>query len=1808
MNCLSHEHLNEYIPSCLAFFKRIMRKPAVMISVLIILCGPSFLAAKSNPSANSNIHLSDTSLPAVGRQETLLTIAHFGRYAITVESPQGTAVQLIDKMAGPTQKYGTIGEADGRMDLFLDRGTYRIVTYSHESGGGMVTLAVSEFVEMNAKQRPILEELKIVTTSVADSQLRSYWMDIKQRRYVAIEAAGRNLSDLRIWKNGTWLVDAQPDIRTTEPVPGKPLTALTIAAELQPGVYLVSAYGGKGLSWAHTSAETPLYIRFGIPKRFVAGRSYHVAGPFGADRFLIPKKANFFRLELPGAEDAGMRVSDFDERKPFSRSGNIQRITKKSIPPVAEIRTSSHATGYYLVTVTREAGKSYVLQHFTLSDRYTFNGIGDYWLSTIHSGHGADSVDATAIITERPRSKRKQKMFQKSVITISRGMGWQRRFNFAEPFTLYVEIEDTGRYTIDGRGAKGEFRVEPFLIYRPRNYKTPPFRTSGHTWDLNAGHYVLSARPLHGAKGILNLRIRPQKTGITEERSVQSAAIFPQITLKRRTDYTVYLNRQPGVSAGIILRKLPVDLRTALPVTQRSGDTLTVPVKIPETGRLTAVAEDGSLLNLSVEKVSSQAYHSKKVSAYLRQEGRQGTLSINKKHKKEHVVSPGTYIVTIAQTGKNTQTYALTLTPARYDPGAVLQSLPQDVVTNLPRFPVLASGTAQFFDIDRGENKTFLLNVTHPALYRIESTGLLATQGNIRTRINPALDRQNRNGIGRNFLIQQYLREGDYQLTVSPIAESRGHMGIHLSPTPLKNGGLLGTDVPARESLRAGEGIMYRFDIQKTGRYRLNAIGLNREFKMRLEDSEGWPIVAPGLIAEIDHRFQAGSYRIIILPQAVDCRVVTCLERVAADQPFSGHGPHLIPFPLYGKNIHHIWREPAAGEERRPDRWCFSVPAAVDAVIRLSDEMAGMLYLMGKELPDKVFAHKSSTIVLPPRKTWNGTLEQGDYCIDVKSRRKNNRLGYTLNIAFEQLTAGLSRGISAPASIPVSVGRDQRIELYSIGNADVNAKLFNEDGQKIAQNDDRNDDWNFLISKNVKAGIYQLKVASAAGGSASTTIVMRTPDEVAEGALTPPIDTTISISGLRSYPLHIAPRKDVVVISAAADENIGVSLERKGDEGWKTIGDATGKRPFLAASLSRSRGSSLSSYRLQVQSIDRRKATVRLRMVTLAPKAEAGSGLSGRGIKLEPVKGIEPPMGIAYITFKHPGVFQVDEDFDTISYAAKRGDRFTSAKQGRLLAGEKEIWIMAGKKKRGHDRIRGTRFRLSDTPLSVTLPQRDTAFVDLTPHINGPVLLHIESRLDQPGICLTPSGASPAKTITGIGVSRQSAVAVGRADGVSIAAIWHAGESAYPLPVKVRQYCFPKPVDRKAVYGITDITLEGRYAGRFVLPAGMKRLRLVLPPAAAAAFMQNGKIAELHWSGAQAITRFSDTNADSVMVLYAGGTQSQAGMNIIPIHSDDAFPVLNDRVILKRHAATSGSIQLNVALPPRNASAGVRLKLYGNDIQATVIDRHGKILHGKNPKVTDGSTVIVSYAPGFVMVWLEGGAINPWHAINTETNSPIDGSRQVALHGRAMTFSLTPMEDTVLQMKTDVPIITYLHGGKLPPQVKISPNGADMAIYLPQSSSSDAINAGGEGTENSPRMISVTATDNGALTGKAEFMVNTAVMLSEGIGPRVMLGPGDSRLFAFMVKHDGAVGIGVRASADRAMCSLMDHTGNVIGNGVVQMHDLIPGKYLLAVTIPEDSQALEIQPVVVNIEPPGAEPPLDVIRNYMKMAGTAGEE
>jgi len=119
------------------FRKRACAATRVAAAVAALAVSPP---ARSAPAASpappvgvrEGAALARAEVPAKGRAETLLTVSQFGRYAVLARSAQGASLQLVDRMAGPGSVAGVAGSRDGRLDLFLDRGDYKVVARSDE--------------------------------------------------------------------------------------------------------------------------------------------------------------------------------------------------------------------------------------------------------------------------------------------------------------------------------------------------------------------------------------------------------------------------------------------------------------------------------------------------------------------------------------------------------------------------------------------------------------------------------------------------------------------------------------------------------------------------------------------------------------------------------------------------------------------------------------------------------------------------------------------------------------------------------------------------------------------------------------------------------------------------------------------------------------------------------------------------------------------------------------------------------------------------------------------------------------------------------------------------------------------------------------------------------------------------------------------------------------------------------------------------------------------------------------------------------------------------------------------------------------------------------------------------------------------------------------------------------------------------------------------------------------------------------------------------------------------------------------------
>ncbi|RPI21040.1 MAG: hypothetical protein EHM61_25720, partial [Acidobacteria bacterium] len=1308
-----------------------------------------------------------TEVPAAGAQKVLLTISQFGRYSIMATGDEGTGLQLVDRMAGPGPVSGKPGEENGRLDLFLDRGEYRILTNGHPGATGKASIVVRPFAEKNDTPPSLLVDFREVESSLADFEQRSYWIEVKQQRRVLLEAAGRSLGDLRLWKDGKWLVETTPSTQVVQARPGRPLLVCQLSAELDPGLYLLTAYGRPPQPWAEDSQEHPLYLRSGIPRLGLALRKRFVSSRFGVDRFLVPGRANYFRLELPAAAPASVGVAPFDPQVPFSEQRVEAQTTKKSVPPVAELWAGTQENDH-VVTVKAEPGQGYVLQYFEHLEHPTLQGHGAFWLSTTHLGHPGDSPDATGILVEnRPDGQRR--LVAGQGLELGLKTAWKRSMNLLTTQQLFLQIKEAGEYLVAGEGIPAQFRIEPFLLSQPANYRAPEFRASGSGWKLGAGWHVLTVQP--SRKGVLNLTIRSNTwldyalsvTGLGGEpslRATHAAVRFPQVALQQGFSYTLFMTG--GTPYGTILRRLPLDLTDPLALAVEPGEEVEVPFRAGEAGMLRAEAEDGGLLEVSVDRGVWQT---------------------------AAPVEPGSHSVKVRHSKPETICSSLFFQPRRLDPASPLPSLSPEALATIPDFPVLNDAKPQFLDLGRRSQATFVVNAARPGLYQLESTGLLATKGVLRSRTVPAYASESENGTGRNFSLRQYLTQGDYQLSVATLGESAGHLGVQLKRTQSISGGFLTSSVPARISLPATQSVTYYFKITDRAEFRLRAFGAGRTLRCRLEDNEGWPLVPPGVEADITQIFDPGTYRLIILPEMTNARVIAGVEAIRRPRIYQGRGPHSIPL---ARTVQAVWMEPAAGQERLPDVWEFTLPAASQVSIQLSGEMQAVLRAKtsqssGSAAPQAAF--------VPPERGWQGALSAGLYSLEVMSTRVNNRAPYRLAVSPTHLMTGMSREVSAPGQVPISVGDHGTIELWSFGNTDVRGRLYDRDGNLLASNDDRTDDWNFQINRSLTPGEYSLKVDPVGVEKALCTVAMRTPDQDEKGELTLPVRQDVNLGRrILVFPFRPAADASLLTLRASARDSLGLSLEAHFGQGWQLVGARYGLQAELSVPVAGHEPSTQPRYRLKLWSLDQRPTVATMILQSAALTALPESQLAD-GVALTAIP--DSPLAFACVRIDRPGVFQVDSASSDLLWS---GDSATACApaENRLVVAKPGL-LIATRTRRAEPSPTAKARRVVLQPGAGTyLHYRHgmTLTCDLADGGPGPVLLRAISTTGQPAVRLqnlSGGGGSRDKGSSRWTVSEHSAIAATLGAGIGVAELWSSEPSDDTLVVRVEPFHFGEP-------------------------------------------------------------------------------------------------------------------------------------------------------------------------------------------------------------------------------------------------------------------------------------------------------------------------------------------------------------------------------------------------------------------------------
>jgi hypothetical protein len=285
---------------------------------------------------------------------------------------------------------GAPGERDGRIDVLLDPGEYRVNLFPDPAARTPAELEVLPFQEANSgaalTDLPFLGSDDDIATTLGDLEIRSWWIYLPKRAEVRVEAAGRSLKACSLWKNGQWLMDVTPTTRVIEPVKGKPLFSAEFHHQLEQGHYLMVCVGGQPNTWAEENKQYPLYIRRGYRVLGSNGTQRVRISPLGRDAYLVTDGADYFECARDTIAPTSLSVGRYTEGRSRYATSRRVSITKKSAAPWCSL-SDRYGNQKWLV-VEAAPGDELEISYMKSSTRQSFpyeKTAVSYWVSFISS-------------------------------------------------------------------------------------------------------------------------------------------------------------------------------------------------------------------------------------------------------------------------------------------------------------------------------------------------------------------------------------------------------------------------------------------------------------------------------------------------------------------------------------------------------------------------------------------------------------------------------------------------------------------------------------------------------------------------------------------------------------------------------------------------------------------------------------------------------------------------------------------------------------------------------------------------------------------------------------------------------------------------------------------------------------------------------------------------------------------------------------------------------------------------------------------------------------------------------------------------------------------------------------------------------------------------------------------------------------------------------------------------------------------------------------------------------------------------------
>ena len=1739
------------------------------------------------------------SVPARGEQEALLTLDKAGMVRLAATSGAGTACTVVDHLRGPFASAGDVGVKDCELDLLLDPGTYKIRLASPAAGKGTVKLQATAFHEVNPA--PVkLEKGRAVEGPLRSGQQASFWLHLEARSPVSLRASGRTAGALQLWRAGAWREDLSPRDAGPSPRPGQPIHEWWIEETLEAGDYLVTVYGTGERRWTEGVESDLLSVQWGFAP--MKDQLAAVTLPaWGLATFEVPGGPGTGVLTVSGSPATQTRLA-VSEARLAAETASCAVEPKALVPECvatawrdapARVLSVRGAPGTQVELRWAPRGKSARL----VDGEYRQNALevpvehvpgGEYLLGLRDVPPDRDAAPlACALVHELPKSRRETVAVD--FPAVGPGKPLHRAFSTTGDQTIWFEVATAGTYRISTDPKRKErcelYRVEADKATRLT--RTAEKAACDVRQQLGAGRYEL--RLSGGGRGIDRVLVAAEGGPASPPDSAPRTGCFLRAKLLGGDETYTLLSNRTGAAAvrGLVARPLPLTLSAPLPFVVQAGETERLPVHVNGTIRVSVSSAAGKPATCALAKGGAGAW-------------RDGACWVTAKGADELV---------LAAAADAPLSVSIAVPPAPAPAAAPLQAFSPSLIP----IPPLQRDQPAFFDLGDGASRSFVFQVAAAGLYHVHTEGLLATECTLRTPTVARLASDRGGGRGRNCLVETYLDPGQYLVTARAVGASRGRASMVLEQRAAKDLGRVAADAEVFFRAPAGELVRQRLVVPQAGRFALATTALGAAVRCRLEDAEGWPLVAVPTPCATELALAKGEYLWTQLPLTVESMRHTVLTPVRPAVVLRGEAPHAVE----------LWtRYPVELSQKGRDEFRFTLQADLDVYVELTGGMQGRILREGEENAIEVIppidageeatpagydedagatTEESAEGEPAPEGEYKGDGEgEGEYAEGMEGEGEEGGEGESDEPAPQRASRPAPRVAPAPVDpsrppgfkVALPAGKYRLVTEHSRGDVAISYTLLLAT-ETLTPGMARDLPVPSRVPVRLaRAGTLRLRTRGDAdvrcrmfdGAGRLVAESSELGDDwncgmaepLAAGDYTLVLESETQLPGTTRLALSAPPTVDAGpletgkrltagerVLSAAlpapADDVVQVALEAKDPFSCAIEGDAGA----ILFSRTETR-----SCKVLLHPRDR---AWRLRLWTLERSAEVVAT-----VKLKPVVALSggrvAEANAARAEIARPGLYRTGEHVSCLP-AGTAGRLEPCGPEVPLAAGPVLLASSAAEAQVSLEEVvlaldtpRPERRALTRRPFLQRMTSKEKAIHLLearaAPGERAAPLCELEGGARAPGLAAVPgcfAASSPATS--------------------SVAQVFVPADG--PVDVDLVRTALPLPRSAGRLEPGHHALPLAAAGGRWSLPEGPARVELLLPPAAWAVLLAGDRTVSL-CAPAGELSRCTLEAQGGELVLHAP-KERRAEADVFTLPAAAREVALASGPFEARPAP--GALALRAAAAERarllEISGAARCFVRLSD-GTRLADCAGPLPPGRSAEIVvdAGGPLRVVARP------VDSGPAAIFARALGATPPALRPGEAAALAGALVERSFTVSQPSVVHLRADAGVCALAAGPEI---VAVEGLGAGCAVdrLLPAGTHRLAVRPFGDEP----------------LAGVVRFTAEPVETLAEGVGAERWLSPGQARVFQFQAAAKGRVGVGLQEEAEVLSCAVLDGAQRRLATGCQALLDLDAGAYLLEVRAPAGGRPVRFRPVVLGLAGTKLSVPDDYLRDLFQRIG-----